>query len=141
MKRFFLLLACIAIAAVVEAQTPLNLSELQPDKAFDNIHVQPLASDSLVSSFVVWVKKEVRLHHHAFHTESLLILEGTGTMVVGDQSVEVGPGDFLAIPKSTPHDLTVNSDTPLKALSIQAPMFQGKDRVFAGQVRKPPGQK
>ena len=141
MKHIYLLLACMTIAAVVKAQTPLNLLEFQPDTAFDNIHVQPLASDSLVSSFLVWVKKEVRLHHHAFHTESLLILEGTGSMVVGDQSFEVGPGDFLAIPKSTPHDLTVNSDTPLKALSIQAPKFQGKDRVFAGQVHKPPGQK
>lgn len=141
MKRFSLLLTCVALSLIAKAQTPLNLLELQPDTAYDNIHVQPLASDSLVSSFVVWVKKEVRLHHHAFHTETLLILEGTGTMVVGDESVEVGPGDFLAIPKTTPHDLTVTSSTPLKALSIQAPKFQGKDRVFAGQVRKPPGQK
>ena len=141
MKRFFLLLTCVALSLITKAQTPLNLLELQPDTAYDNIHVQPLASDSLVSSFVVWVKKEVRLHHHAFHTETLLILEGTGTMVVGDESVEVGPGDFLAIPKTTPHDLTVTSSTPLKALSIQAPKFQGKDRVFAGQIRKPPGQK
>ncbi len=141
MNRFFLLLTCVVLSLTIKAQTPLNLLELQPDTTFDNIHVQPLASDSLVSSFVVWVKKEVRLHHHAFHTETLLILEGTGIMVVGDENVEVGPGDFLAIPKTTPHDLTVTSDTPLKALSIQAPKFQGKDRVFAGQVRKPPGQK
>lgn len=141
MNRFFLLLTCVVLSLTTKAQTPLNLLELQPDTTFDNIHVQPLASDSLVSSFVVWVKKEVWLHHHAFHTETLLILEGTGTMVVGDENVEVGPGDFLAIPKTTPHDLTVTSDTPLKALSIQAPKFQGKDRVFAGQVRKPPGQK
>ncbi|MGC6533140.1 MAG: cupin domain-containing protein [Flavobacteriales bacterium] len=141
MNRFFLLLTCVVLSLTIKAQTPLNLLELQPDTTFDNIHVQPLASDSLVSSFVVWVKKEVRLHHHAFHTETLLILEGTGTLVVGDENVEVGAGDFLAIPKTTPHDLTVTSDTPLKALSIQAPKFQGKDRVFAGQVRKPPGQK
>ena len=141
MNRFFLLLTCVVLSLTIKAQTPLNLLELQPDTTFDNIHVQPLASDSLVSSFVVWVKKEVRLHHHAFHTETLLILEGTANMVVGDENVEVGPGDFLAIPKTTPHDLTVTSDTPLKALSIQAPKFQGKDRVFAGQVRKPPGQK
>lgn len=141
MNRFFLLLTCVVLSLTIKAQTPLNLLELQPDTTFDNIHVQPLASDSLVSSFVVWVKKEVRLHHHAFHTETLLILEGTGTLVVGDENVEVGAGDFLAIPKTTPHDLTVTSDTPLKALSIQAPKFQGKDRVFAGQVRKPSGQK
>lgn len=138
MKVLFLALALAGICGSAAAQTPLNLLTLQPDTTFENIHVQPLATDSLVSSFVVWVKKEVRLHHHAFHTETLLILEGTGTMQYGDSTVEVGPGHFLAVPKQTAHNLVVTSEIPVKALSIQAPQFHGKDRVFfAGQIRRP----
>ena len=134
-----LLLLCLSSAS--RAQTPLNLMEVQPDTTYENIHVQPLASDSLVSSFLVWVKKEVQLHRHIFHTETLLILEGTGTMTVGEETCNVGPGDFLTIRKTTPHSLSVTSEQPIKALSVQAPKFQGKDRIFAGQIRRHQNQK
>ena len=48
----------------------------------------------------------------------------------GDTKMEVGPGDYLRIPKNTPHAVTVLSEEPMKVLSIQAPEFLGEDRVF-----------
>lgn len=128
-------------AAGMQAQIKNNLLRMQPDSAFENVLVRKLASDSSATSFIIWVKKEVNLHYHAFHTETLMILEGTGTMVLGKETMDVTPGDFISIPPHTYHDLLVTSEEPLKALSVQAPEFLGRDRVFAGQLRKPDSRK
>lgn len=124
-----------------QAQTSSNLLRMQPDSAFENILIRKIATDTTSTSFVIWVKENVSLHYHAFHTESLLVLEGAGTMIVGDETVFVSPGDFLSIPPNTFHDLNVTSEEPLKALSIQAPEFLGKDRIYAGQLRYPDSRK
>ena len=41
-----------------------------------------------------------------------------------------GKGDFVFIPKNTPHSVNVISKVPLKVISVQAPFFDGKDRVL-----------
>ena len=98
--------------------------------SFENIKVIPLHSDELISAFVVFVKKEVLLHKHAYHTELVRVLEGKGTMTLGDQIFKIKKGDFFIIPTGTPHSVLTTSKKPLKALSIQAPKFEGKDRIF-----------
>ncbi len=46
-------------------------------------------------------------HAHSQQEEFLFVLEGRGTALVGDQQVEVGPGDYLGFPTDgTPHHLT-----------------------------------
>lgn len=132
--RFLVCFTLIWTTCTSSAQTAVQLSSIQPDTSFTNIHVQKLASDSLVSSFLVWVKDSVTVHKHAFHSETLLILEGKGILTVGDQRLKVKAGDFINVPTSSWHSLVVTSRKPLKALSIQAPQFLGKDRLFMGQI-------
>lgn len=127
-RRYPLLLLALLAAGTAHAQK-LLLSEIQPPADLDNIHVAKLNSDKNASDFIVFVKKYVPLHKHLLHTETLYILEGTGVMQLGDEEFEVGPGDYIKVPEGTPHGVRTTSTVPLKALSVQAPEFFGKDRV------------
>ena len=107
----------------------LVLSEITAPSDLENIHVIKIASDGNSSDFVIFVKKEVPLHKHVMHSESIYVLEGSGLFQLGDKTLEVGPGDYIKVPEGVPHALKVVSQVPLKAISIQAPEFFGKDRV------------
>ncbi|NNE55408.1 MAG: cupin domain-containing protein [Flavobacteriales bacterium] len=113
-----------------------NLLDMEPPAEFDNVHAAKLAHDSLSSSFVIWVKNGVKPHYHQKHTETLYVLSGTGEMSLGEKVFSIGAGDFVEIPRGEVHGVTTTSDEPLQVLSIQAPEFFGKDRIFAGQLKK-----
>lgn len=117
-------------AVITRAQTNFNSRDLQPSDEYENVHVQQLYSDSLATTFVIWVKREVKSHYHAFHTEQVIILDGRARMQVGDRYFVVKKGDVLVIPAGTVHNAVVTSRKPLKVLSIQSPEFLGDDRVI-----------
>ena len=96
----------------------------------DNIYNKSLFGDSLASSFVIVIKKEVKLHKHLTHSEHVVVLEGKGQMTLGSKGFEIKKGDVVFIPKNTTHAVISTGDVPLKVLSIQAPKFDGKDRYF-----------
>ena len=142
--RFILLLIVLFLFSATvfsqkkEAEQPVcqfdhygNLSEIQPEiQNYDNILVKKLCSDKNASSFLIWVKKEVKLHYHAEHTENVYVVSGTGKMKLGEQEFDIKKGDWLYIPEKTPHAVITTSDVPLKVLSIQSPEFKGQDRVI-----------
>jgi mannose-6-phosphate isomerase-like protein (cupin superfamily) len=96
----------------------------------DNIYNKALFSDSLASSFVIIIKKEVKLHKHLHHSEHVVVLEGKGQMTLGSKSFAIKKGDVVFIPKNTLHGVISMDEQPLKVLSVQAPKFDGKDRIF-----------
>lgn len=57
-------------------------------------------------------------HHHHANEESLFVLEGTGTLRIGDDEVAVGPGDYATFPvgAATSHQLINTGDEPLRYL-------------------------
>ena len=57
-------------------------------------------------------------HMHPNTDEMQYILEGTGTIWLGDKQVAVKPGDLVVIPKGTAHGGT---SAPLKAIAIKTP--------------------
>ncbi|MEH6469000.1 MAG: cupin domain-containing protein [Porticoccus sp.] len=107
----------------------LVLSDITPPTDLENIHVVKLSSDAHSTDFIVFVKQQVPLHKHLAHTETLYVLEGSGTFQLADKSFDIGPGDYINVPEGTPHAVKVTSLIPLKVLSVQAPEFLGKDRV------------
>ncbi len=107
-----------------------NLDTIKPPAILENIYNRPLYSDSLTSSFVIFVKKEVKEHKHVEHTEHVIVLDGEAVMKIDGKSFKIKKGDIVFIPKNTWHYVKTVSKVPLKVLSIQAPNFDGKDRVF-----------
>ena len=60
-------------------------------------------------------------HLHANANEIQYILEGTGTIWLGDKEVTVKPGDLVVIPKGTPHAGTKPVGRTIKAIAIKTP--------------------
>lgn len=125
-----LILCCMFFVALTQLHAQqVQIDTLQPDAQYDNVCSKQLYSDSLTTTFVIWIKHRVPLHKHAWHTEQVYILAGTGRMQLGEQFFDIKSGDHIFIPMGTPHAVDVTSATPLQVLSIQTPMFDGTDRI------------
>lgn len=129
MKNIFLILVCL-VAYYMHGQDIQSLDTIKPPAVYDNIYSRPIYHDSLLSGFVIFIKKEVKLHKHLHHSEQVVVLDGKGNMQLGDKKITIKKGDVLIIPKNTPHSLIVTSNTPVKVLSTQSPYFDGADRVL-----------
>ncbi len=128
MKKLYFIF--LFLPSFLKAQSFQSLDTVKAPAMYDNIYSRTIASDSLVSSFVIFIKKEVKKHKHITHSEHVYVLEGEGEMLVDEKIFKVKKGDIVFIPKNTIHSLKVISVAPVKVLSVQAPMFDGKDRVF-----------
>ncbi|HAE31581.1 MAG TPA: cupin domain-containing protein [Flavobacteriales bacterium] len=118
------------LCSVYVAQTN-DVEDLTPDSTdYDNLYIKKLSSDSLSTSFAIWIKLKVKLHKHDFHTEHVYVLEGSGDFTLGNTTQPIKKGDLITIPKNTWHGVEVTSKVPLKVVSIQSPEFKGIDRVF-----------
>ena len=62
-----------------------------------------------------------RKHLHNNANEMQYIVEGTGTIWLGDKEVQVKPGDLLVIPKGTPHGGTKPDGRTFKVIAIKTP--------------------
>lgn len=60
-------------------------------------------------------------HLHNNANEIQYVLEGTGTMWLGDKEVPIKPGDLIIIPKGTPHGGNKTNGRPIKSISIKTP--------------------
>lgn len=98
---------------------------------YENIYSRALYTDTNnVSSFVIFIKKEVKAHKHLSHAEHVIVIEGKAEMTLNDKTFSIKKGDVIFIPKNSFHSVKTSSKIPLKVLSIQAPYFDGKDRIF-----------
>lgn len=57
-------------------------------------------------------------HYHCIEEESIYVLEGQGTLRLGDQRVDVRAGDYIALPigPDSAHQLINSGDAPLRYL-------------------------
>jgi mannose-6-phosphate isomerase-like protein (cupin superfamily) len=129
-------LACaLIVSSACGAQRVEDLPSRPAKGEVENVYVEKIADDSLATAFEIWIKGGVKYHFHESHTECVYILEGDGEMVLGEESMHVKEGDFVMIPKGTPH--SVVAMTRMKVLSIQTPQWVTEDRKFIEPVRRP----
>lgn len=134
MKRL-LIVPLLLIASMMCAQVT-TFDDLHASQEFENIHVQKLATDSLSTTFAIWVKLKVKMHKHVEHVENVYVTEGKGNFYLADTSYQVKTGDLIVIPKNTWHGVDVTSKKAMKVISIQSPEFKGVDRIFKSEVKK-----
>ena len=60
-------------------------------------------------------------HMHPNTNEMQYILEGTGTIWLGEKEIRVKPGDLVVIPKGTAHGGTKPDSAVFKAIAIKTP--------------------
>lgn len=49
--------------------------------------------------------RKMRIHKHLYHDELIFIHKGAGTMTLGEESIAVGTGDVVFVPRGTWHGL------------------------------------
>lgn len=67
------------------------------------------------------------LHRHRLSEELYHVTAGCGRLRLGDEEIEVGPGDTVCIPPGTAHALVNSGDTPLRVLCCCAPAYAHTD--------------
>ncbi|MDP6529955.1 MAG: cupin domain-containing protein [Gemmatimonadota bacterium] len=100
-----------------------------PAEAHANITARPVGAHRTADCTHLMIASEVAAHLHRTHDETVVILAGSGVMRLGEETLSVGPGSILLIPRGTVHALSV-LDGPMEVVSVFSPPFDGKDRVF-----------
>ncbi|KJC61239.1 signal peptide protein [Bradyrhizobium sp. LTSPM299] len=112
-----------ALAADAIAAQVIHTGEIEGDK-LGAANAGGLRSKTFVSADGATVSIQdgnVPKHMHPNTNEMQYILEGTGTVWLGDKEITVKPGDLIVIPKGTPHGGTKPNGRPLKAIAIKTP--------------------
>jgi quercetin dioxygenase-like cupin family protein len=79
------------------------------------------------------------LHVHYQEDEAFYVLEGELTFQCGDETARATAGSFVFLPRGIPHGFVVESDTPVRMLTLLVP--GGGERIFveAGRPAEGPG--
>lgn len=96
----------------------------------ENQRIVEIGRDDHTSHHVVSIRDRETPHRHDRHDLTVVILEGWGTMRLGDEERRVGQGSILYVPRGTVHAFRNLSDAPAVAYAIYSPAFDGKDRVL-----------
>jgi mannose-6-phosphate isomerase-like protein (cupin superfamily) len=113
-----------------KAQHPNLVNTLEIEGNNTGVFNKSLFADSLVSSSCIIIKNEVKAHKHMKHSEHVIVQSGEAVMRLGEKEFTIKEGDVIFIPKGTVHSVIVKGKKPLKVISIQAPYFDGSDRVM-----------
>lgn len=127
MNKLFIL--TLFTTSGLQAQV-INESKITLPEEAGSVYVHRVSSDSLSTAFILYIKEEVAMHKHEYHSENVIVLEGTAILYLDDTRYEIKAGDIIFIPKNTWHSVLVTSDIPLKVISIQSPFFDGTDRII-----------
>jgi mannose-6-phosphate isomerase-like protein (cupin superfamily) len=73
-------------------------------------------------------------HVHHAETEAFYMLAGSMTVACGSVHTDVGPGDFMLLPRGIPHGFTVPESAPARFIHLTAP---GQFDHFAREVGQP----
>ncbi|MFN0077910.1 MAG: cupin domain-containing protein [Prosthecobacter sp.] len=66
-------------------------------------------------------------HYHRRMEEIYFITEGAGQMTIGDEAVEVGPGDTINIPPGAVHKIANPGTSPLRFACATWPPYDPED--------------
>ena len=112
-----------ALAAESITAQVIHIGEMEGDKLGDANKVG-FRSRTFVAADGATVSIQdgnVPKHMHPNTNEMQFVLEGTGTVWLGDKEVTVKQGDLIVIPKGTPHGGTKPNGRAIKAIAIKTP--------------------
>ena len=78
-------------------------------------------------------------HRHRRLHDMFYVLEGTLTLVLGEETVEAGPGSFACVPPGVVHTFRNDGDGPVRLLNFNTPAgFEHYMRDLAEAARSAP---
>jgi len=100
----------------------ISESEIEAAEPEDGVHLKLLAGGEKmnVQHFHIEPGATVPEHSHP-HEQAGYITGGVGVFLVGDEEVQVEPGDSYSIPGGEPHGLENRGDEPVRGVDIFSP--------------------
>jgi|GEM_PF-3487937 len=99
----------------------------QKDNVYGTVRI---AYDEQAASFLLSIPTETKMHYHNDHSEQILLIEGQGMVLMGYKTITLKKNELIFITKGTPHKIINNGKGKLKVLSIQAPFYDGRDKII-----------
>jgi len=99
---------------------------LGPGESFRAVEI---ARDATSSHHVVAIRDGETPHRHEEHDLLVHLLEGHGTLQLGQAARRVGQGSVFWVPRGTVHAFRNGASEPAVAYVVYFPPFDGKDRV------------
>ncbi len=90
------------------------------------VTIKATAEDTAGSLYLgeAFLESEFRgppLHRHHHLHDMFYVLEGTLSITLGDEAVELEAGSFVCVPPGTPHTFANTSDQPVRFLNFNTP--------------------
>jgi len=147
MKKIFvamsLAILCTCFQVLAEEQSNqsanstemVNLIDLAQQKNLDTtagLNITQVASGKNASvNFIMGPPGSIlKMHYHRYHDEITYCIKGQAAMNVSGKEVVMKTGDLMYIPALTLHGSEVTGNETLQLISIFAPLFDGKDRIY-----------
>ena len=92
--------------------SPLELTQFPGLEVREALHEEAGAGALTAGAFVLHPSSELPLHRHKIE-EGFYVIEGTGTLMIGDDRHVVKAGDFVLAPAWTPHGFCTNAGETL----------------------------
>jgi quercetin dioxygenase-like cupin family protein len=130
-----LVVAAGAVALLTASSARAQVVHLGDVLAAHPVPADPGASVTEVlrgasSSVNVWqITGSMPAHLHREHEEVIVVRSGRARAQIGEQTLDLGPGDVVLVPRNTVHGARALGEEPMVGFSVFAPAFDGKDRV------------
>lgn len=134
-----LLQACSSVppegSARVEVALPAQAANLPESKPGSGIGSANLHAEEGVSINLLRITAPLAQHRHLESEEIVYVIAGGGVLHLagGDRAIEAG--DFVVIPRNTPHGFTPGGPEATVILQEFVPKYVDGDRIFEGAKR------
>lgn len=113
----------------------VNLIDLAQQKSVDTkdgFNITQVASGKNASVNLVMGSPGsiLKMHYHQYSDEITYCIKGQAVMNVSGKELVMKAGDLMYIPALMPHGSEVTGNETLQLISIFAPPFNGKDRIY-----------
>ena len=129
----------VVTEARADAALPAPLTAMMVDLTSRNYGNLPATPNPEMHSMTLVVTENATIalqsgnvakHIHAHSDEIQYIIEGSGSMWLGNERHDFKPGTLIIVPKGTAHAGTIVANGPVKALAIKIPPQVQGDQTF-----------
>jgi quercetin dioxygenase-like cupin family protein len=87
-----------------------SVSSLNPRRIWDGVHARVVHGDRLSFSIVELDADGIVPEHSHEHEQLGMVLTGSLSFRIGEETQDLGPGAIWSIPSNTPHEVHVGPD-------------------------------
>jgi quercetin dioxygenase-like cupin family protein len=98
-----------------------HLEQLQSSETDDEFQLAPLAQTPEMNIRLNKLQGRIKRHVHPQSNHFLYLIKGQIELTVGDETKVVGAGDFVTIPRETPHAMKRIGDVEALFLDVASP--------------------